>query len=374
MPEPAPDLWIDVSAALTQRAGIARYARGVTEALVAMDPASRGFTVGTYSHSWAGPGMRPFGVPHAGTRLTARQWRLRLMVGHLLQRPILPGLGPYKRYFATDLAFPYAPADQVVVTVYDLTTLTHPQAHSPLTRFFARFMVSQLVRRQHRIVAISHRTARDVTRLAGIDPSRITVIHPGVSEAFLTPPTSGTVDAALARYGVTRPFVTTVGTLEPRKNLRRLIEAFRSVATTEERLIIVGARGWGADATISDEFRGAGHVRAVGFVPDADLACLYHACAAFALPSLSEGYGFPVAEALACGADVICSSECGVVEVVPETVTIVDPMDVEAIATALRTRLDRPLHGGTSKVVRTYAQAAEAHATLVRQYPVRPVP
>ena len=368
MAEATPDVWIDVSAALTQRAGIARYVRGLTEALVAMDPADRGFTLGTYSHSWRDAGARPFEVPHASTPLLVRPWRLQLLAGHALRRRILPGVRSVGRFIATDMAVPFADANDVIATVYDMTTFTHPQAHSLLTRVNARIALSRIRSRGYRVVAISNRTARDTTRLAGIEPSRISVIHPGVSEAFLDVPTPDAIEEALAKYGVLRPFAITVGTLEPRKNLRRLITAFRSVATPNESLIIVGARGWGADASIGDEFKGVGNVRAIGFVPDADLACLYHACATFVLPSLSEGYGFPVAEALACGANVICSRECGVVEVVPDTVAIVDPLGIEGMAEALRVRMDMTPVERNAVIPRTYTQAALAHSSLVRDY------
>ena len=368
MAEATPDLWIDVSAALTQRAGIARYVRGLTEALVAMDPTERGFTVGTYSHSWDGSTHRPFGVPHLGTVLGVRQWRLALLAGHLLRRTILPGLNRFRWFLATDMAVPFAAPEAVIATIHDLTTVTHPDTHSRLTRVNARLALSRIRARGYRVVANSRRTARDAVQLAHIQQSRITVIHPGVTETFLTPPDSEAIEAALRRYGVNRPFVLTVGTLEPRKNLRRLITAFRSVATPNASLIIVGARGWGADASIGDEFKGVGNVRAIGFVPDADLACLYHACATFVLPSLSEGYGFPVAEALACGANVICSRECGVVEVVPDTVAIVDPLGIEGMAEALRVRMDMTPVERNAVIPRTYTQAALAHSSLVRDY------
>ena len=359
-----PRTWIDVSAALTQRAGIARYVRGITEALVKLDPE----TLGTYSHSWTTPGAQPFGVAHAGTPLSVRPWRVRMLAGHLFRRTIVPGLDRFGTFLATDLAFPYGAPERVVATVYDLTTITHPETHSLLTRLNARIALSLLRARRHRVITISHRTARDLSRIAGIDPARITVIHPGVSEAFSKPPPPHhELQAVLSRYGLVPPFILAVGTLEPRKNLRRLITAFRQVAQDGETLVIAGGKGWGNEADLEDQYRSSSRIRVIGFVPDDDLACLYHSCHAFVLPSLYEGYGFPVVEALACGASVICSSECGVVEVLPTSATVVNPLDTEGMAVAIRTRLDHPKNDyEASSGSRTWADAAMATMALLQ--------
>ncbi len=352
----APRTWIDVSAALTQRAGIARYVRGLTEAMVKLAPE----TLGTYSHSWTTPGVPPFGVPHAGSPHSARHWRMGLMAGHLLHRTVLPGLDQFDRFLATDLAFPFGSKDQMVVTVHDLTPVTHPGTHAPLTRFYSRFMLNQLKRRQHRIIAVSHQTARDLATHAGIDPRLITVIHPGVAEAFHAIPDASQVRETLNRYGLKLPFALTVGTLEPRKNLRRLIGAFERVAKPGETLVVVGGKGWGGEAGLGDQYRASDRTRVIGFVPDDDLSCLYRACQVFVMPSLHEGFGSPIAEALACNATVICSTQCGAIELAVSKVTLVDPLQEGVIAHALRQHLDqtegRPLD--TPHKVRTYSDAA----------------
>ena len=362
-PDREPRTWIDVSAALTQRAGIARYVRGITEALVKLEPQA----LGTYSHSWTTPGAQPFGVAHAGSPASARAWRLRLMIGHLLHLTVLPGLDHFEKFHATDLAFPFAPRDRVVVTVHDLTAMTHPAMHSPLTRVFIRFMLAHLKTRQHRIIAVSHRTAHDLATHAGIEPSRITVIHPGVAEVFHQIPDTERTRTVLSKYGLSPAFVLAVGTLEPRKNLRRLIAAFEEIAKPSETLVIVGGKGWGSEAGLDVQYRNSSQIRVIGFVPDADLVCLYHACQVFVMPSLYEGFGSPIAEALACGANIICSSECGVVEVLPTSATVVNPLDTEGMAVAIRTRLDHPKNEYEARSrSQTWADAASATMAVLQ--------
>ena len=255
MAKATPDLWIDVSAALTQRAGIARYVRGLTEAPIPMAPTERGFTVGTYSHSWDGSTHRPFGVPHAGTVLGVRQWRLALLAGHLLRRTILPGLSRFQWFLATDMAVPFTAPKAVTATIHDLTTITHPETHSLLTKVNARLSLSRIRARGYRVVANSRRTARNAAQIAHIPQSRMTTMHPVTKEALLTPPKSEDIEAALRRHRATRPLVLTVGKLEPRKNLRRPITAFQSVATPNVSLIIVGAQQLPAQLGQCEGFR-----------------------------------------------------------------------------------------------------------------------
>lgn len=356
-----PRTWIDVSPALTQRAGIARYVRGITEALVTLDPS----TLGTYSHSWTTPGVQPFGVPHTGSRTSARAWRMNLMIGHLLNRTILPGVNRFDHFLATDLAFPFASESRVVVTVHDLTAVTHSGTHTPLTKVYTRFMLARLRKSQHRIIAVSHRTARDLSNHAGIDPRRVTVIHPGVAEVFFQSPDRRQSRIVLDRYGLTQPFALTVGTLEPRKNLGLLISAFEEIAKPSETLVIVGGKGWGDEATLETQYRHSSQVRVLGFIPDSDLACLYQSCQVFLMPSLYEGFGSPIAEALACEASVICSDQCGAVELAEGEVTLVDPLVKAQISDSMRQHLDatRPTSPKSRPRVRSYGATALHIAT-----------
>jgi glycosyltransferase involved in cell wall biosynthesis len=210
-----------------------------------------------------------------------------------------------------------------VVTVHDVAFVHTPER---FTAHGARVMRAGLerCRQAHLVLCPSHTTADDLEAL-GFQPDRIRVIPWGV-----TPQPVGANDVARvrARYDLPERFVLFVGTLEPRKNLPRLAEA---VATLDPALplVVAGAPGWG-DA----EPLGA-HVQFLGFVSDADLAALYGAATVFAYPSLQEGFGLPVAEAMSYGAPVLTSAHGATAEVAGGAAVLVDPEDPAAIGAGL---------------------------------------
>jgi alpha-1,3-rhamnosyl/mannosyltransferase len=150
-------------------------------------------------------------------------------------------------------------------------------------------------------------------------------------------------DGVARRYGITRPYVLATGTLEPRKNLRRLIEAFAGLDPAlreSHELVLAGAEGWQTRETLEAIGRNAGLVRALGHVPEADLPSLYAGATIFAYPSLREGFGLPVLEAMAAGVPVLTSDVSSLPEVGGEAVVYADPYSVESIRAGLRQLLE----------------------------------
>jgi glycosyltransferase involved in cell wall biosynthesis len=197
------------------------------------------------------------------------------------------------------------------------------------------------------VTADSQATAADLVELLGVPPARISVV-PGAVEPRFRREERPDVLAAMDRlYGGERPFVLTVGKLEPRKNLRRLIEAFAAVRTELEgapRLLIGGGQGWlyeglyevAIDLGLTDE------VVFLGFVPDDHLPALLSLATAFVYPSLYEGFGLPVLEALACGAPTACSNTSSLPEVAGDAALLFDPTDPAAIGAALKRLVNDP--------------------------------
>lgn len=226
-----------------------------------------------------------------------------------------------------------------VVTIHDLGYLHFPDAH-PLgqrlyldlsTRFSARFATH--------LIADSRATKNDLTRHYHTPPDKITVIYPGFDS------TLHRVDPALvrAKYNLPDNYLLHVGTLQPRKNLLRLIESISNLQSpfTNYPLLLAGNPGW-LSAPILAAARQHPNLRLLGYVPDEDLAGLYSGATAFVFPSLYEGFGFPVLEAMACGLPVICSSTSSLPEVAGAAALLVDPLDTVALTAAMTRVLNDP--------------------------------
>jgi glycosyltransferase involved in cell wall biosynthesis len=205
----------------------------------------------------------------------------------------------------------------LVATFYDLAVLRHPEAFNRWTRTYSRVALPRVARAASRLIAISEFTAQELTDVLRVPEEKIRVVPIGLDPAF----TPGG-DAAEGDY------VLTVSTLEPRKNLARLVEAFGR-AGIDGRLIVVGERGWGGV-----EVRANG-TRWLGRVDDAELAALYRGARCVVYPSLYEGFGIPVLEAMACGAPVVTSAGGATEEVAGGAAVLVDPLDVAAIAAGI---------------------------------------
>ena len=212
----------------------------------------------------------------------------------------------------------------LVVTFHDLAVLRHPETFNTWTRRYCRSVLPRVAQTAARIIAVSQFTARELVELLDVPETKIRVIPNAVG-----PPFTATGDAAEGDY------VLAVSTLEPRKNLGRLVEGFRRADLNGCELRVVGARGWGN----VDHVPSAG-VRWLGEVSDDELARLYRGARCAAYVSLYEGFGLPVLEAMSCGTPVVTADLPPIREFARGVVTV-DPRDVDAIAAGLGEALAR---------------------------------
>jgi alpha-1,3-rhamnosyl/mannosyltransferase len=228
-----------------------------------------------------------------------------------------------------------------LLTVYDMTSFSHPDCHEPLRRSRPyRWAILTSLRRAHLISVPSRATRTAVRRVApDVGERRLRVIPPGIDPAF-RPRSEQEVAAVRARYGLGRPYVLYLGTLDPRKNLDRLVRAFGDLIARTDRpedLVLAGHEGW--DTTVLDraiERSGAAErVRRLGYVAGEDLPALLSGAGLFVYPSLEEGFGFPPLEAMACGTPTVATDSSSLTENLAGAAELVPVTDVDALRSAM---------------------------------------
>ena len=232
----------------------------------------------------------------------------------------------------------------LTATVHDMTCWLTPEFHSAANVRADANYAERVLKRAHGLIAVSENSRRDAIQILGIPEDRIVAIHPGVaSHFFCVLPQE--VARVRAKLRLTRPYVLTVGTVEPRKNTDRLVAAWlalRKDLREQFDLVFAGPIGWASDATMTALNQGRDGVRYLGYVGESDLAGLTAGAAVLAYPSLYEGFGLPVAQAMASGVAVVTSNVSSLPEVAGDAAEYADPSSVESIAQALTKVLESP--------------------------------
>jgi glycosyltransferase involved in cell wall biosynthesis len=320
---------IDVSQMCYQGTGVARYLHGLTRALL---ESSSGHTFVLYAGALR---QQPFFRKLARTQPWSQAtWRILPLPPKLaglalnaLPIPLEWLTGPVDLIHTSDWSAPFSRLP-LVTTVHDLVFKKYPDTVDPLIRETQEKRLNLLVKSNVQIISDSESTKNDLMEIYQVSPSRITVIYPGIKSTY-SPQSKSEIVRVKTKYNLSDQFILSVGTQEPRKNLSRLVEAAQGLALP---LVLTGKYGWGADP-LTPGVKGAQTpgVLSLGFVPDQDLPALYSAATVFAYPSLYEGFGFPVLEAMACGTPVVTSYTSSLPEVGGSAAILVDPNSVEAI-------------------------------------------
>ncbi len=379
-----------------RQAGIHQYSRALIEQLAANPSRLPGpLTVlvsPTAREQLAGlPKDAPVTI-HPASRTTENPWQ-RIWVEQI-ETPAMLRRVDGALYHGLAFVAPLRAPCPTVITVHDLSFITRPATHKPLNRIYLALFTRWSCRRAARVIAVSDWTRRDVVSRLDVDPARVDVIPHGVHPRFRPLPPDE-VATFKREHDISDRAIFFLGSLEPRKNLVTLIEAFALLsdqmpddrqhgdhegAQAKAQLIIGGAPGWKYEPIFA-RVKALGlesRVRFVGQIAQDALPAWYNACAVFAYPSLYEGFGMPALEAMACGAPVIVSNVTSLPEVVGEAGIQLDPLDARAWAEALAGVLREPARqqhmraaslwraaqftwqATAARTIETYAQAWQA--------------
>jgi glycosyltransferase involved in cell wall biosynthesis len=318
-----------------RRAGVSNYTEALLTHLGAIDQQNRYTIYTTRGLDGAALGLPPnFAV--RPSRLPTINPRVRIPWEQLLAPALLRLNGADVFHGVLNVAPLFCPVPSVI-TIHDLAFLSFPQTFRRLNRAYLSWATRVSARRASRILAVSEATKQEIVRLLGVPPEKIIVTY-DAAEARFAPPDPAELAAFRARAGLPERFILFISTLEPRKNVPMLLDAYaRIAASTNAPLIIGGGKGWLYDQIFAkaESLNLGDRVRFVGFIDSQDLPLWYAAATVFTLPSLYEGFGMPLLEAMSCGTPVVTTTSSSLPEVVGDAGLLVPPTDADALGEAL---------------------------------------
>jgi glycosyltransferase involved in cell wall biosynthesis len=329
-------IYVDVSSAVHSKAGIGRYAASLASALVQRQPERYALFYNRVAGSLPPPFLES--VPRRTIGAGYKPWRMAVWAGQVARIGFDRLVPDADLFHATEHLLPCLRKAPSVLTVHDMIFKLFPEHQKRLNYWYLNATMPLYCRRAEAIITVSESSKRDIVAHYGIDPAKVNVIYEAASPEFRPVPEK-VLEAVRRQYHLPERYAVFVGTIEPRKNLTRLVEALqllhdRGVVVP---LVVVGAKGWLYDGLFQrvGELEAGRSVLFPGYVPSADLPAVYAAATLAVMPSVYEGFGLPVLEAMACGTPVVSSNSSSLPELGGEAAVYFDPYEVEAMAKAI---------------------------------------
>jgi glycosyltransferase involved in cell wall biosynthesis len=332
---------------LGPRVGMGHYMSGLLEAMLATagDEEYLVFALGRQSRV----AFAPVQAPSLSYRMRPlpRDLQARLgMAGLALPTELLLGRRADVFIWPNFVSWPTLGGARNIVVVHDLGFLLHGEYLTEHDRSYYRHMVPRSIRRADRVVVVSRSVLGELVERFGVREQDVTVISPAVDAGSFKPRSQAEIERVMSAYGLRGPYILYAGTLEPRKNIVGLLDAYEALAPDLRgrfQLVLVGGKGW-LDADIERRLGELSELSIVttGYVPDADLPALYSGASLFVYPSYYEGFGMPPLEAMACGTPVITSDNSSLPEVVGEAAIKIPAGDRRALSDSIERVLGEP--------------------------------
>lgn len=345
---------LDIGPAVHQNEGLSRYANRLATHLWQSQNKRINLALFYNAHSGHRLPTHLQLIPTRTIQLGQYRWRFGALASHYLclrqlkKAIALPPNGslshPAYIYHATEHLLPSLPTP-TVLTIHDLIFERYPEHHTRKNVLFLKFAVPLFVKAAQRIVAVSEHTKRDLIQLYQTPEHKIDVIYEGLDDEF-SPADPTDVEAIRHRYSPNRPYLLMVGSLNPRKNHAASMEALARLKARgcPHRLVIAGGSGWMFEPVhqLVGKLHLENDVAFVGYVPDGDLPALYTGADCVLVPSIYEGFGFSVLEAMVCRTPVVCSNVSSLPELAADAALIVSPSDIDAMTNAIYQILSQP--------------------------------
>jgi glycosyltransferase involved in cell wall biosynthesis len=330
---------IDISLTIGEKAGVGYYTANLVDALAKIDGTNRYLLYPFFYHIYH-PGFKTAVAPPGKNfhllyekipkKIIDRLWNSRI--------PRKWILGNVDILHSTTFCAPQDHYGKLIVTIYDISFLTLPECHTEANRQHCLQGTLDAVKYADCIIAISNHGKQELVKYFDVNPDKIVVTHLAANDIF-TPCGSEEQNRVLEKYKISRDFIFTVVSYEPRKNIGTLIRAYVDLPDAVKKqhpLIIAGGKGWlNADIDELIESQASDRIQRIGYIDEQDLPALYSAAAAFVYPSLYEGFGLPILEAMSCGAPVITSNTSSMPEISGDAALFFDPTDVQQLTTHL---------------------------------------
>lgn len=330
---------LDISPYLHKHAGLGRYAGELLQAMRRLAPEHEylGLYHGTRGLKPDGAlaDLETFRVP-----MGAKPWRMSVLLAYYARRNMDQSLPPSDIFHGTDHLLPPLKNSRTVFTIHDIIFRFLPQYHLPLNRWFLDLMLPKFMQRANVVIAVSENTRRDVARLMQVPADKVVVIYEGVNDQFRPINDPARWELVRRKYNLPARYILFFSTIEPRKNLVTLLEAYaqlRKQMADAPPLVVMGRKGWLYEDTLKriTELGLAQDVVLTDWVESEDVPVVLSLTEVFVFPSLYEGFGLTPLEAMACGAPVISSNASSLPEVIGDAGILLDPHDVGGFANAM---------------------------------------